>query len=216
MIMIAGPNGSGKSTLWGILEPVLGEQAEMWEYLNADSMLREHLGISIALKDLPPDELTRLQRQYQGVATTLRAGLIEGGPGTGFVFETVFSDEEGHKLSEIARAKDQGFLTVLVGVAVDDIATLIARVQAREEAGEHGVAVEKQRARYPRVLANFEKAIPLVDIAVLVDNSGEGANGRGKHRFVACFQNGQLVACVENQPKWAHKLTLGRCSGLAN
>jgi hypothetical protein len=59
---------------------------------------------------------------------------------------------------------------------------------------------------YPRVLSNFEKAIPIVNVAVLIDNSGQGAIGSGQYRFVACVKDGEVVACVDNMPRWAQGL----------
>lgn len=205
LVMIAGPNGSGKSTLWHtVLAQYLGAEAGMWEFINADEIVQEHLGLGVRLDSLDEQVLKQRQQQAQELTTQIRSENIEAGQG--FVFETVFSDEKGHKLSELRRAKEKGFLTVLVAVAVEDIEVLLARVSLRQKSGAHGVEEEKQRSRYPRVLSNFEKAIPIVNVAVLIDNSGQGAIGSGQYRFVACVKDGEVVACVDNMPRWAQGL----------
>ncbi len=224
MIMLAGPNGSGKSTLWNkVIKPALGEFAKDWEYINADDEVREVVdefagGAHVRLDSLPADQLKDLQLQAQKNTTDQRRRLISASSPRGFIFETVFSDTSGHKLAELRDGRDNHFKTTAILVNANDVDTLIERVHRRKVKGEHGVDPERQRERYPRVLANMSDSLAVVEVIVLVDNSQQNEDDTPAFRFVALAKDGILVAAVSNLPPWAqqvlHGLPLARSTAI--
>lgn len=209
MIMLAGPNGSGKSTLWNrVIKPALGERAKDWDYINADDEVREVIDeyeseSPVRLDSLPPDQLVALQLQAQKNTSEQRRRLIFASNPRGFIFETVFSDTGGHKLAELRQGRNNNFKTTAVLVNANNVDTLIDRVNRRKEKGDHGVDPEKQRERYPRVLANMRDSLSVVELIVLVDNSQQNEDETPAFRFVALVKDGVLVASVANLPTWA-------------
>jgi len=207
MVVVAGPNGSGKSTFWHqVVKPRFWGLAESWEYLNADDLVREELGTGVRLDSVNQAALKELQLHAQSALTLQRRDLITNEPNNGFVYETVFSDPQGEKVNELEHGAKQGFLTVGVLVCADSIDVLIERVTRRAADGDHGVDVDRQRARYPRVLENMKKALRVLDLAVLVDNSMDDMHIKGAFRAVAVIQSGRLTLCVDQVPDWAREV----------
>lgn len=222
MVMMAGPNGAGKSTAWNTLLKVLPHEEE-WEFLNGDEVVRDlvdaHYGVNTPLHAVPPDELKKLQKEAQGLMHGERRLRIQANTPENFAFETVFSDPDGHRLAELQAAADKGFVTVLVAVCCDDIETLIERVRLRADRGEHGVEVQTQRERYPRVRANLCRAASRVGLAILFDNSRPTeVQGLGRYRTVAVIENGKLLACGRDMPQWARDVvaSIAPDAGLAH
>lgn len=215
MIMLAGPNGSGKSTLWNkVIKPALGEFARDWEYINADDEVREVVdeiagGKHVRLDSLPAYQLKDLQLQAQKNTTDQRRRLIAATSPRGFIFETVFSDTGGHKLAELRDGRENQFKTTAIMVNANHVETLIERVHRRKETGEHGVDPDKQRERYPRVLANMSDSLAVVEVVVLVDNSLQNEDATPAFRFVALAKDGILVAAVSDLPPWAQQVLQG-------
>lgn len=204
MVVVAGPNGSGKSTFWHhVVKPRFGGLAESWEYLNADDLVREELGAGVRLDSVNQASLKELQLHAQSALTHQRRDLISNEPTNGFVYETVFSDPQGEKVKELEQGAEQGFLTVGVLVCADSIDVLIERVSRRAADGDHGVDVDRQRARYPRVLENMKKALKVLDLVVLVDNSTDDKQIKAAFRAVAVIQSGQVTLCADQLPSWA-------------
>ena len=91
---------------------------------------------------------------------------------------------------------------MLAFICVDGAALSIARVRQRARQGGHDVADVKLRARFPRTLANMRAAIPIVQQAVLFDNSSFDT----PYRVVAVYQDGKLVSQHPPLPPWAEGL----------
>ena len=83
-------------------------------------------------------------------------------------------------------------------VGLDSAETCIARVRARVALGGHSVPDADVRRRYGRSLANYAKALRLVNFGKVYDNSGDDG-----HRLVLVARVGAIVWRAEPLPRWA-------------
>lgn len=88
-----------------------------------------------------------------------------------FTVETTLSGSTYLKMA--ARARDAGFNVIAFFVGTSSVEINLERVRARVEKGGHDVPEADQRRRYPRTLANMARLLPMVDLAVVFDNSSE-------------------------------------------
>lgn len=147
VIVFAGPNGSGKSTITQMAK-VRGE------YINADDIKRTTL-------------CTELEAAVK--AEELREYMIQSKKD--FTFETVLSTDRN--LFLLQRAKEQGYFVRGIYVLTANVDINVARVQAREALGGHGVPEEKIRSRYDKALALIPKFVKICDILHIYDNTQE-------------------------------------------
>lgn len=147
VIVFAGPNGSGKSTITQMAK-VGGE------YINADDIKRTTL-------------CTDLEAAVK--AEELREYMIENRKD--FTFETVLSTDRN--LFLLQRAKEQGYFVRGIYVLTSNVDINVARVQAREALGGHGVPEEKIRSRYDKALALIPRLVEICDILHIYDNTRE-------------------------------------------
>jgi len=198
--MIAGHNGAGKSTCYRVyLKDSFGHLTE--RHIDPDAIEKE-IRANWEGNHIGADEFSRLASQE---ATQLRETLFEAH--ASFSFETVFSDPVGEKVRFIERLRGHGYYVVLLFVALDSPDKSRARVAARHERGGHDVPVDRIYARYPRVLANAEKAVKVASISLVVDNSTDSADPDSPcYDAVAIFENGVVVASAESIPAWASGL----------
>lgn len=147
VIVFAGPNGSGKSTITQMAK-VRGE------YINADDIKRTTL-------------CTELEAAVK--AEELREYMIQSKKD--FTFETVLSTERN--LILLQRAKEQGYFVRGIYVLTANVDINVARVQAREALGGHGVPEEKIRSRYDKALALVPRLVEICDILHIYDNTRE-------------------------------------------
>jgi predicted ABC-type ATPase len=112
-----------------------------------------------------------------------------------FLVETTLSGNT--YLRMMSRANAAGYLVRLIYVGTDDVSINLQRVHQRVKNGGHDVPEEDQLRRYPRSLANFEKAFALADEALVFDNSTR----RGHVRVAEKSKNG--VTIFGTLPKWA-------------
>jgi predicted ABC-type ATPase len=124
--------------------------------------------------------------------------LLAGEP---FVSETVFSHES--KLTLLADAKAQGFLVMLLVVALDEPTLLLERVARRVIEGGHPVPTQRILERYPRTLANLTKAVRLADAAVLYDSTESALDTQ---RAVALCKGDWTKELVSPLPAWAQQV----------
>lgn len=147
VIVFAGPNGSGKSTITQMAK-VGGE------YINADDIKRTTL-------------CTDLEAAVK--AEELRERMINDKKD--FTFETVLSTDRNLLL--LQRAKEQGYFVRGIYVLTSNVDINVARVQAREALGGHGVPEEKIRLRYDKALALVPRLVQICDILHIYDNTRE-------------------------------------------
>lgn len=147
IIVFAGPNGSGKSTITRMAK-IRGE------YINADDIKRSTL-------------CTDLEAAIK--AEELRECMIVNRKD--FTFETVLSTDRNLLL--LQRAKEAGYFIRGIYVLTCNADINVARVNAREALGGHGVPEEKIRSRYDRALALLPKLVGICDILHIYDNTQE-------------------------------------------
>lgn len=173
--LIAGPNGAGKSTLYDlVLLPITN-----LPLVNADIIANTRW----------PNNVSEHAYEAAELADEERSRLID--ERKSFVSETVFSHES--KVELLRYAAERSYLITLHIVMIpEDLA--VARVQNRVENGGHGALEDKIRARFHRLWKLLAQAVPLVDEAVLNDNSKADT----PFRNVARFRDGYLL----NPPQW--------------
>ena len=179
LIFVAGPNGSGKTTFFEEYLEGLG-----LPFVNADRIAR---ALRVADPSASSNEVD--QRAFTA-AEGLRTAFVEAG--LSFCTESVFSDPARAKIELLQRARARGFTVFLIFIGIDNPVLSVARVKQRAEL----------HARFPRTSANLRAAIPLVEEAVLFDNSSYD----DPYRIVAVYQQGRLVSRHPPIPPWARGL----------
>lgn len=145
VIVFAGPNGSGKSTITRMAR-VAGQ------YINADDIKRATLCTSL---------------EAAQKAEALREEMISHQ--ADFTFETVLSTDRNLKL--LQKAKETGYFVRGIYVLTANVDINVARVQAREALGGHGVPEDKIRSRYSRALALIPQLVQVCDVLHVYDNT---------------------------------------------
>ncbi len=184
LVAVAGPNGAGKSTFYHAHLESLA-----LPFVNADT-----LGLEL---DLAPAEAA-------AAATALRQALLEDRES--FVFETVFSDPVGDKLSFLKHAVDAGYAVVLCFIGISSADVSEQRVAMRVSQGGHDVPAEKLQARYGRTMANLGRAIGELPVVLVYDNE----DLRRPFRLAAAFEHGRALRSSRSTPNWLGPLMPSR------
>jgi predicted ABC-type ATPase len=180
IIALAGPNGAGKSTFFEThLKP------SGLRFLNADQLARE--------LEIDAYEAAR-------IAAALRVELIK--QRESFIFETVFSDPVGDKLTFLKDAAQAGYSVVLCFIGIPDAITSEQRVAMRVAQGGHDVPTDKLTARFPRTLANLAAAIRQLPCVLIFDNN----DLRTPFRHAASFVKGRQLQANKPIPLWLQPL----------
>src|SRR5260370_20956048 len=137
VVALAGPNGAGKSTFFHLHLASAGLR-----FVNAD----------VLSAGLSADPYTAA-----GLAAALRRALIIRRES--FIFETVFSDPVGDKVSFLEEVAGIGYVVVLCFIGLSSSQLSIERVAMRALRGGHDVPDEKLRSRFPRTLVNLQRAV---------------------------------------------------------
>jgi len=180
IVAVAGPNGAGKTTFY---ESHL--RASGLRFLNAD-LLAGELGVDAY--------------QAAEVAAKLRQEFVS--QGESFVFETVFSDPVGDKLSFLKNAARLGYSVVLCFIGIANVDISEERVAMRVSQGGHDVPNHKLTARFPRTMTNLKQAIQELPCVLIFDND----DLRTPYRLTAVFQNGVQTFLGKTIPAWLEPL----------
>jgi predicted ABC-type ATPase len=184
VIALAGPNGAGKTTFHHAHLELAGLRL-----VNADVLARE---------------LSMDPYRAANIAASLRQALIE--QRESFVFETVFSDPVGDKLSFLKEASQVGYTVLLCFIGITGPEVSEQRVAMRVSQGGHDVPREKLVARYPRILANLKAAIQELPHVWVFDNDDLGT----PFRLVAVSEGGQIRELKRPVPAWLRPLLPGK------
>jgi len=149
VVALAGSNGAGKSTFFHAHLADTGLR-----FVNADELAAE-MGVGAY--------------EAAELAASLRAGLVS--QRESFVFETLLSDPVGAKVAELVETGRNGMHVVVVFIRVDSPETSKQRVAMRVMQGGHDVPDEKLEARFQRTLANLERAIKVLPVVIIFDNT---------------------------------------------
>lgn len=187
LILLAGPNGAGKSTFH---ERHLSAFAI--PFINADLIALETFGNQDPENSILAARLAEARREEM---------LAEG---RSFIFETVLSDPQGAKVAFLAKARSSGYFVDAHFIGIASPALSQARVIHRVSHGGHDVPDDKIAARYPRVMENLRRLIPVANRLTIYDNSEISR----PHRPVACFEDGILVSLSAEIPPWLDFLNL--------
>lgn len=180
VVALAGPNGAGKTTFYyAHLQPA------GLHFVNADILARE--------LDLDPYVAADL-------AASLRQELVN--QRESFVFETVFSDPVGDKLSFLKQIVEIGYTVLLCFIGVSGPQMSEERVAMRVSQGGHDVPAEKLLARHARILANLKNAIRELPHVWIFDND----DLRAPFQLVVTCENGRIVHLRKPIPKWLRPL----------
>ncbi len=180
LVAVAGPNGAGKTTFYYAHLRSAGLR-----FVNADEVARE-LAIDAY-------EAAR-------IVTELRQELVR--QRESFVFETVFSDPVGDKLSFLKAAAQSGYTVVLCYIGVSGPETSEQRVAMRVSQGGHDVPFEKIVDRFPRTMANLKAAIGELPHVLIFDNDDLAA----PFRTAAVVQNSRVIWSAHPLPTWLRGL----------
>ncbi len=173
IVALAGPNGAGKTTFYNAHLQRAGLR-----FVNADVLARE----------------LNFEPYAAASGRFLRRELVN--QRESFVFETVFSDPVGDKLSFLKQASAGGYTVVLCFIGVSGPKTSEERVAMRVSQGGHDVPTEKLAARYPRTLANLQSAIRGLPHVLIFDND----DLRTPFRRVAVFARSNDIPCANHFP----------------
>jgi predicted ABC-type ATPase len=176
VIALAGPNGAGKTTFYHA-----HLQTAALRLVNADVIARE--------LDIDPYVAAT-------IAASIRQELVR--QRESFVFETVFSDPVGDKLSFLQETARAGYAVVVCFIGISGPKACEQRVAMRVSQGGHDVPAEKLAARYPRVLANLKNAIGALPHVWIFDND----DLRRPFRLVAISEAGGLIELHPPVPVW--------------
>ena len=168
MVVLAGSNGAGKSTFFHAHLAGAGLR-----FVNTDDLAAE-MGIGAY--------------EAADLAAALRASLIE--QGESLAFETVLSNRVGAKVAELAATSRRGIHVVMLFIRIDSPPTSKQRVAMRAMQGGHDVPDEKLEARFARTLANLDRAIAMLPVAVIFDNTDLAR----PFRLEAVYQRGKRLA----------------------
>lgn len=176
VVAIAGPNGAGKTTFYHAHLAAAGLRL-----VNAD-VLGAELGITAA--------------EAMATAAALRRALVLRRES--FVFETVFSDPVGDKLSFLTDTASGGYTVVLCYIGIASAEQSDERVAMRVTQGGHDVPRAKLQSRFPRTLANLHAAIRILPHVLVFDNS----NLLHPFRLVAVYERGRRTMQQAPLPEW--------------
>ena len=158
VIMLGGPNGAGKTTAAASLLP---DALGIREFVNADEIAR---GLSPFNPEGSAVAAGRLM--IERIQALARAG-------ESFAFETTCAGRGHAHLLRMCRAA--GYRLSLVFLWLPSADAALVRVAQRVREGGHGVPRDVVVRRYTAGLRNMRRLyLPLVDAALIYDNSGAG------------------------------------------
>lgn len=179
MVAIAGPNGAGKSTFYE-------------SYLSRTGFLFVNADVIAAATGLDAYAAAALADSY-------RRRLVA--QGESFIFETVFSDPKGSKLSFLVETQKAGYKALLIFIGVSGEAQSATRVSMRAAQGGHDVPARKIQERYGRTMENLRRAFLVLSNIQVYDNSDLAR----PYRLVARLEEGDLQLTLPT-PKWLKPL----------
>lgn len=160
--MIAGPNGSGKTT---IAQELITNSSVFYEFINADEIA----------KGLAPLHSESMALAASKLMVNRLKELLDGNKS--FAFETTAAGTNYIKHLNIAKSKGYEISCIFLWLASPEQA--MARVAERVKQGGHNISKESIIRRYHTGLRNFfVRYMPIIDKALIMDNSSEESSER--------------------------------------
>ena len=182
LTIIAGSNGCGKSTLTSSAK----DKFQQTPVLDPDAIAR-------SLQDSVGDIASNIEAGKR--VLRLADDLITARQS--FTIETTLSGGTYLRMAE--KATEVGFLLMVVFVGTSSVEINLGRVKERVIKGGHDVPEEDQRRRFPRTLTNMGRLLPMADLAVILDNSGDGY-------VLVAFGHKAYLHWNEPVPEWAQAM----------
>jgi predicted ABC-type ATPase len=180
LVALAGPNGAGKTTFYHAHLETAGLR-----FVNADVLALE----------LKIDSYKAAE-----IAATIRQELVR--QRESFVFETVFPDPVGDKVSFLADAAAEGYTVLLCFIGTSGPEVSEQRVAMRVSQGGHDVPGEKLASRHPRILVNLREALRKLAYVWVFDNE----DLRTHFGLVVVSENGHVAELHRPIPTWMASL----------
>lgn len=179
--VLAGPNGAGKSTLAS--RYFVGRLT----VVNPD----------VIAQALEPTALHSAGVRVQSGREAVRRQEALLAQGADFALETTLS---GHReLAVMWRAQQAAYKVNLVYVGIDSPKTTLRRIAQRIADGGHAVPAVDATRRFARSLANLATALPRVDRAFVLDNTGL------RYRLLLSLEQGRVKYRSRHLPSWAQQ-----------
>ena len=178
MFLVGGVNGAGKSTLTRTIR----RRFSSLQVIDPDAIARTLTGSFETI------DKARFSAGKEALIT-VRNCIDQGWP---FITESTLSGAV--YLKHLQRAKDAGFRTILVYVALSSAGLSAQRVRDRVADGGHDIPEVDIKRRYPKSFAALKAHLRLCDAGYIYDNSDD-------FRFVASFRNG-TIRRRDHIPAW--------------
>ena len=185
MIVVAGPPGSGKSSLFPVAETGL-------DSFNADDRAAELNGGSY--QNITPEMRTQVGKEL----ARFIADHIHGR--RSLAYETTLRTDITFRQANEARAN--GFLTVLLFVALDDVELNISRVAVRTDRGGHSAPPDEIRRIHNASMKNLSRAIQEFDQVQVFDNSRHDS---GPDLVLEAI-DGRIRYVADGAPTWLREM----------
>ena len=178
-VLVAGPNGAGKSTLTQSFR----SRFPNLEIIDPDAIAR---GMTGSFATVDQEQLAAGRRAVELVGQCIREER-------GFLAESTIS---GIAYLRYARAaREAGFRTVFIYVALSSAELSAQRVAHRVGLGGHAIPLDHIRRRYPKSMANLKAHIQAFESAHIYDNSDH-------YKWVAAFREGVIHRVSSDIPAW--------------
>jgi len=182
--IFAGVNGAGKSTFYNSLK----HDNDFGLRINTDEIVKELFNHDwkepkaqfdagkIAVKKIK--ECIETKKNFNQETTLTGASIV----------------------SNIKKAKENGFKINLYYVGLESAALSLERVEKRRKLGGHGIPQDDIMRRYDRSFENLEKILPLCDRIEIHDNSDTGAFNLTKPMLYV--DNGEIISRGKSCPEY--------------
>ena len=177
--LVAGPNGAGKSTF-------TADYRRHYPFLTV-------IDPDALAKELSDNHATLDKVATQAGRQSIKLVRDYIRERNSFLVESTLSGNL--YLKYVQQAKDAGFRTILIYIALETAALSAQRVQDRVSKGGHNIPMEDIIRRHPKSLGNLKPYIKAFDIAHIYDNSIA-------RQWIAGYRNGSLNKKTQSIPKW--------------
>jgi len=186
--LFAGVNGAGKSTF--------------------HKALKRDFGIRVNLDEIIHDQFNNewrcpeAQMNAGRIAVRLIKDCLNGE--SSFNQETTLTGRT--IVSNIKKARENGFDVILYYVGLESVELSIERVTKRVVNGGHGIPEEDLQRRYANSFENLKLVLPLCNQAHIYDNSKDNAHGILNPLII--LQNGRVELLNKSCPQYLKDMLL--------